>query len=97
MSDARGAHVLVLPESLTHEQATACCRMLAQGLKAVSGPRAVLDASALRTFDSSALAVMLDCRREALSGGKTLVVRQLPQRLRELAGLYGVLGLLAPE
>jgi len=97
MSEARAAQVLVLPERLTHEHAVACCRMLSQGLKAVSGPRAVLDASALRAFDSSALAVMLDCRREAITHGKTLVVRQLPPRLRELAGLYGVSGLLAPE
>ena len=32
----------------------------------------------------------LECRREALTLGKTFSVRGLPARLRELAGLYGV-------
>jgi phospholipid transport system transporter-binding protein len=34
--------------------------------------------------------VLLECRREALSHGKTLSVTRLPPRLRELASLYGV-------
>jgi phospholipid transport system transporter-binding protein len=82
--------VLVLPAELTHAEATACCRMLAQALRSDPGPQAVADASALRHFDSSALAVLLECRREALALGKTFAVNQLPARLRELATLYGV-------
>ena len=82
--------VVVLPETLTHEHAAACCRMLAQGLRALSGKQAVADASALRTFDSSALAVLLDCRREALAHGMTFAVHGMPARLRDLALLYGV-------
>ena len=50
----------------------------------------VLDASALTEFDSSALAVLLECRREALAAGKGFSVRGLPARLRQLAGRYGV-------
>lgn len=50
----------------------------------------VLDASALTQFDSSALAVMLACRREALAAGKTFAVQGLPVKLSQLAGLYGV-------
>jgi phospholipid transport system transporter-binding protein len=88
--------VLVLPAELTHAQASACCRMLAQALRSEPGREAVADASALRAFDSSALAVLLECRREALALGKTFAVSQLPSRLRELATLYGVAGLL-PE
>ena len=81
--------MLVLPEELTHAQAPACCRMLVQALKAEPGA-VVADASALSRFDSSALAVLLECRRESLAIGKAFTVHQLPARLRELAGLYGV-------
>jgi phospholipid transport system transporter-binding protein len=38
--------------------------------------------------------LLLGCRREALLAGKTFSVHALPARLRELAGLYGVAGLL---
>ncbi|MCC2634064.1 MAG: hypothetical protein K0S48_1950 [Ramlibacter sp.] len=82
--------MLVLPAELTHAQATACCRMLAQALHSDHGPQAIADASALRRFDSSALAVLLECRREALAVGKTFAVSGLHPRLRALATLYGV-------
>ena len=86
--------MLVLPAELTHGTAGACCHMLAQALRSDSGTQAVADASALRKFDSSALAVLLECRREALALGKTFAVSQLPAKLRELATLYGVADLL---
>ena len=86
--------MLVLPAELTHEHAAACCRMLAQGIRTDSAPAIVADAAALSHFDSSALAVLLDCRREALALGKTFTVKGLPSRLRVLAGLYGVAELL---
>jgi phospholipid transport system transporter-binding protein len=54
----------------------------------------VADAGALTHFDSSALAVLLECRREALALGKSFSVSRLPTRLRELAMLYGVAELL---
>ena len=82
--------MLVLPAELTHAEATACCRMLAQALRSAPGTQAVADASALRRFDSSAVAVLLDCRREALASGKTFAVSGMPPRLRALATLYGV-------
>ena len=88
--------MLVLPAQLTHEHATACVRMLAQGLRAWPGSQAIADASGLRVFDSSALAVLLECRREALAQGKIFSVTRMPGRLRELASLYGVTELL-PE
>ena len=86
--------MLVLPAALTHEHAAACCRMLVQGLRTDPAPVIVADASALSRFDSSALAVLIDCRREALALGKTFAVKGLPARLRVLAGLYGVAELL---
>jgi phospholipid transport system transporter-binding protein len=86
--------VLVLPAELTHEHAAACCHMLEQGIRTDPAPAVVTDASALARFDSSALAVLLDCRREALARGKSFSVKGLPPRLRVLAGLYGVAELL---
>ena len=88
--------MLVLPAELTHAQATACCRMLAQALRSAPGAQAVADASELRRFDSSALSVLLECRREALALGKSFAVSHLHPRLRALATLYGVAELL-PE
>ena len=88
--------MLVLPEELTHGTATACCRMLAQALRSDPSPQAVADASALKVFDSSALAVLLECRREALTLGKTFAIANPQPRLQALATLYGV-GELLPS
>ena len=85
--------MLALPAVLTHGQALE----VAQGLKAQVAAQPVnlvLDASALMQFDSSALAVMLACRREAAAAGKTFAVYGLPARLKQLAGLYGVAALI---
>lgn len=86
--------MLVLPAELTHRETPACLRMLVQGLRAQSGSAVVADASALVRFDSSALALLLECRRECLAMGKSFSVRGLPARLRSLAALYGVASLL---
>jgi phospholipid transport system transporter-binding protein len=86
--------MLILPAELTHDQASACCRMLTQALHAQAEAAVVADAGELARFDSSALAVLLECRREALARGKTFSVSRMPARLRELAGLYGVAQLL---
>jgi len=86
--------MLVLPAELTHDAAGACARMLTQALRKEQDPVVVADAGALQHFDSSALAVLLECRREALLARKAFAVRNLPPRLRDLAGLYGVAELL---
>jgi phospholipid transport system transporter-binding protein len=54
----------------------------------------VVNASALQQFDSSALAVLIALRRQALASGRRFAVDGLTPRLRELAGLYGVTELL---
>lgn len=87
--------MLVLPPELTHRQATACLAMLMQGLKVHREPCVVIDAHALTVFDTSALAVLLECRREALSLGKPFAVQGLPPALMGMAGMYGVDSLLA--
>ena len=86
--------MLVLPAELTHDQATPSLRMLLQGLRSQPETSVVVDASALVKFDSSALAVLLECRRESMAMGRSFAVRNLPARLNALAGLYGVSGLL---
>jgi len=87
--------VLVLPQELMQSQATACLRMLVQGLRSQTGSDAVVDASGLSRFDSSALAVLLEFRREALAMGKQFSIRSLPSRLADLAKLYGIDELLS--
>ncbi len=86
--------VLVLPARLTHTLAAPAVAALGAVLAGETGPEVVADASALEEFDSSALAVLLACRRQALAAGKQFSVRGLPDRLRQLAGLYGVQDLL---
>lgn len=81
--------MLVLPAELTHDRAMASLHMLLQGLATQQGP-VLVDAGALQRFDSSALAVLLQCRRESLSQGRGFTVRGMPERLRALARLYGV-------
>ena len=79
--------MLVLPAELTHRQATACLGMLMHGLRAHRDPAVVVDARALTVFDSSALAVLLECRREALSENKKFEVQGLPPALAAMATL----------
>ena len=85
----------VLPAELTYAQAETCLNMLREAARAERGAQVLVDATALTRFDSSALAVLLECRRECLLDGKQFAVRGLAPQLRELARLYGVLGLLA--
>ncbi|WP_093377337.1 lipid asymmetry maintenance protein MlaB [Variovorax sp. OV329] len=86
--------MLVLPARLTHDEAPACMRMLQQGVAAHTGSSIVVDAGGLQHFDSSALAILLECRREATALGRGFSVKGLPVRLRELGSLYGVASLL---
>lgn len=86
-----------LPAELTHAQARACVQALVAQIDASAQARVEIDASTLQTFDSSALAVLLGCRRAALAAGKSLTVSGLPSGLQSIATLYGVHGLLAPE
>lgn len=86
--------MLVMPAELMHVQASVCLNMLAQAARAEGGAQVLVDATALTRFDSSALAVLLECRRQCLQAGKGFAVRGLAPRLRELADLYGVADLL---
>jgi phospholipid transport system transporter-binding protein len=86
--------MLLLPATVTLAEARDTLRMLAQALPREPDAQATLDASGLVRFDTSALAVMLECRRLAQAGGRAFAVRQSPAQLVALARLYGVDALL---
>ncbi|KAF1023178.1 MAG: hypothetical protein GAK30_00631 [Paracidovorax wautersii] len=88
---------LVLPAELTHQQGRVAQAMLIQTIRAQRTGDVVLDGSQLVRFDSTALAVVLACRRAALAQQQNFAVRQLPPHLQELATLYGVQDLLDGE
>ena len=96
--------MLILPATITAREARDTQRMLAQALKqevnapgqAAGNAGITLDASGLRQFDSSALAVLLECQRLAQAWGKGFVVRDAPPKLSALARLYEVEALLMP-
>lgn len=85
--------MLSLPATLTQEHARATLTQLTAALRAEAA-QVVVDAALLRSFDSSALAVLLELRRECARAGKRFAVQGLPSRLRDLASLYGIEGLL---
>lgn len=87
--------MIILPATLTHAVAAEFSGDIASLVSSQSNG-VVADASALQQFDSSALAVLLACRRETLAVGKVFSVYGLPARLRQLAGLYGVADLVPP-
>ncbi len=83
--------MLVLPATLTMNEAGDALRMLAQAVQRDDGgQRLVIDASGLERFDSSALAVLLESARVAEAWGKRLELYRLPAHLAELARLYGI-------
>jgi phospholipid transport system transporter-binding protein len=89
--------MLLLPATITLREARDTLRLLAQALQADKDATIVIDASPLQQFDTSALAVLLECRRLAMAWGKAFAVRRAPEKLGELAALYGVDVLLFSE
>lgn len=81
--------LLAFPAELTHEPAAAFARSLEAALAQQSGA-IVADVSALQQFDSSAIALLLECRRLALQAGRGFSVSASPLKLQQLAQLYGV-------
>ncbi len=53
-----------------------------------------IDASALKSFDTSLVAVLLHARRLALGAGRGFEIAGAPDKLAQLASLYGVEALL---
>jgi len=83
-----------LPATLTIKDARAAVLALEPAVGEGSGVLEI-DASTLGAFDTSAIAALLELRRQAQAAGRTLSVRGAPPAMVELAGLYGVAELLA--
>lgn len=83
-----------LPAILVHQTATASLAELLLAVRAQPSDCVTVNAAPLVRFDSTALAVLLEVRRVALSLGKTLLLQALPTRLADLARLYGIAELL---
>ena len=88
--------MLLLPATVTITEARDTLRMLAQAVPSEAGDEISLDASGLKRFDTSALAVLLECKRLALAEGKRFAVVRAPPKLTDLARLYGLDALLLP-
>jgi phospholipid transport system transporter-binding protein len=86
--------MLALPAQLTLREARQTLAALSGELASAQG-EAVVDASTLTQIDSSALAVLLELKRQATERGLRFEVRGAPPRLQDLARLYGVQDLLA--
>ena len=84
---------IALPARITMNDARATLAQLQPLLQAADPP--VIDATALVDLDTAAIALLLDCRRQAQAGGKVLQVVGAPPKLAQLATLYGVADLLA--
>lgn len=88
MSEAR------LPARLTTSEAPDALQSLRRALAAQPAGAFTVDAGGLSSFDSSAVALLLELRRDAQRAGRTLNVLNWPPRLRELVAAYGVQELL---
>ncbi len=85
-----------LPSGLTVPQATQALSALNEALRDAPGPVVELDATALQEVDTSAIAVLLQCRRQVQARGHRLLVRGMPPKLMALMTLYGVSELFEP-
>ncbi|MCD8515027.1 MAG: STAS domain-containing protein [Burkholderiaceae bacterium] len=97
MPNATVRSLPALPSALTHEQAHAFVLSCTTAMKAVQPqPGAVwaIEAAELSHFDSAALAALLAVHRLVKGRGETLQLAAMPQRLHDLATLYGVRDLL---
>ena len=86
--------MLTLPATIGLTEANAVMRPLVEAVSREPADRLSIDASGLQQFDSSALAVLLECRRLAEKSGRSFQLSGAPPRLSQLARLYGVAELL---
>ena len=79
-----------LPTIVTQENAM---QLQKEGLLNLAAIRSV-DCSPLKDFDSTVLTVLLAWRNRLQEDGQTIIVEHAPQKLKVLAGVYGVSALL---
>ncbi|MFG6416194.1 STAS domain-containing protein [Roseateles sp. DC23W] len=94
---------LKLPARLRTDGARAAWVSMSPALRAESaqvlaaaGREVRLSARELTDFDSSALSLLLSAARQCTEQGVSLKLDDAPQKLRELARVYGVAELLWP-
>ncbi|MFT7723144.1 MAG: STAS domain-containing protein [Roseateles sp.] len=94
---------LKLPARLRLDGARAAWAQMSPALRAeaaqvlaAAGREVRLSAAGLTDFDSSALSLLLSASRQCLEQGATLKLLDAPEKLRELARVYGVAELLWP-
>lgn len=73
---------------------TTASAVLKQCLDAIRQGTRVLDFHRVEEMDSAAIALIIECRREADRTGVALRCVNLPDNLKSLASLYGVLDLI---
>jgi phospholipid transport system transporter-binding protein len=83
---------MALPAQLTMQDAPQTLAALQRWLETEPQPR--LDASALQTLDTAALALLLELQRQATAAGKRLQLTGAPPKLTQLAQLYDVAELI---
>jgi phospholipid transport system transporter-binding protein len=79
-----------LPEQATLEQAAELAAGLPAALTSSGSGELRVDASALKSFDSSTIALLMQAHRLAHAAGRGYEVVGAPAKLSELARLYGV-------
>ena len=97
MSEAVRSEVLALDGALSFESLPGVLEKSREYCAREDLPdRLTIDFSSITEVDSSAVALLLEWRREAARRGKALHFENLPANLLALADLYGVTELLQP-
>ncbi len=80
----------LLPKTVTQENAL---HLQKEGL--LNGPALrSIDCSALKDFDSTVLTVLLAWQKKLMAEGQSISLEHAPEKLKVLAGVYGVTALL---
>jgi phospholipid transport system transporter-binding protein len=79
-----------LPKTVTQENAL---QLEKEGLLNLASLKTV-DCSALKDFDSTVLTVLLAWQKQLQADGQFVSIEHAPEKLKVLAGLYGVSALL---
>lgn len=69
-------------------------KLRAAGLEQIDRNGLIVDLSAVEESDSSALSLLLEWHREAKARGFSICYANLPENMRSLADVYGVLELI---
>ncbi|HEX6829084.1 MAG TPA: STAS domain-containing protein [Burkholderiales bacterium] len=88
---SRDGDIFRVSGPVTLENVTA---VVQEGRDAFAGSDVVVDLSGLANVDSTAISMMLEWMRDAARGGRRMRYANLPENLRTLAKVYGVLEVL---